>query len=280
MLEILEYSFFTNALLAGVLASVVCGIIGSYIVVRQMVSVSGGIAHASFGGVGMGYWLGIDPLLGAFCFSGIAALCTGWLMMYARQQFDSLIGVIWAGGMAIGVVFIAITPGFAPDLFTYLFGNILLVTRTYLIIMGLLLFVVIAIVVVLYHRLLAVSFDQEYSQSQGLAFMALNLLMLLLIVIAIVILIRVVGIILVIALLSIPASTARQYAGSLHQMMIYAILIGIFCSTVGIWLSYLWNIPSGATIILVALVVYLLSILQKTLVLRRYRDIMRYRNDS
>ncbi len=259
----LEYSFFVNALLAGFLASIVCGVIGSYIVVRQMVSVSGGIAHASFGGVGIGYWLGIDPLLGAFCFSGIVALVTGWLMVHARQQFDTLVGAVWAGGMAIGIVFISITPGFAPDLFSYLFGNILLVTPQYLLIISGLLIAVLFIVSLFYYEFLAVSFDPEFSESQGLCTIAHTILMLILIVIAVVILIRVVGIILVIALLTIPASIARQYAGSLHQMMLYAVIVGVVCSTAGIWFSYLWDIPSGATIILMTLVLYLVTLMMK-----------------
>jgi len=263
MLEMLGYSFFVNALLAGLLASIVCGIIGSYVVVRQMVSVSGGIAHASFGGVGIGYWLGIDPLLGAFCFSGVVAIITGWLMLHARQQFDTLVGAIWAGGMAIGILFISITPGFAPDLFSYLFGNILLVTPQYLLIMGGLSLAVLAIVSLFYYEFQALSFDPEFSESQGLFTMALTILMLILIVIAVVVLIRVVGIILVIALLTIPASIARQYAHSLHEMMVYAIITGMVCTTFGIWFSYVWDIPSGATIILTTLVLYLVTLLVK-----------------
>ena len=123
MLEVLGFEFFRNALIAGVLASIACGIIGTYVVVRRMVSVSGGISHAAFGGIGLGYFLGIDPLLGATGFTVATALGMGALQLRARQHMDTIIGAVWAAGMAVGILFVYLAPGFAPDLFSYLFGD-------------------------------------------------------------------------------------------------------------------------------------------------------------
>ncbi|HOS67128.1 MAG TPA: metal ABC transporter permease, partial [Methanoculleus sp.] len=200
MLDVLGFEFFRNALIAGVLASIACGIIGTYVVVRRMVSVSGGISHAAFGGIGLGYFLGIDPLLGAAGFTVAAALGVGTLQLRARQQMDTLIGAVWAAGMAIGILFVYLTPGFAPDLFSYLFGNILLVPRGDILLMGILTAVIVAVVAVLYRELQAVTFDPDYAAVMNLPVERLSLLLLVLIALTVVMLIRVVGIILVIAL--------------------------------------------------------------------------------
>ncbi|WP_292366481.1 metal ABC transporter permease, partial [Methanoculleus sp. UBA208] len=202
MFEVLGYEFFRNALAAGVLASVACGIIGTYVVVRRMVSVSGGISHAAFGGIGLGYFLGIDPLLGATGFTVATALGMGALELRARQQMDTLIGAVWAAGMAIGILFVYLTPGFAPDLFSYLFGNILLVPRGDILLMGVLVTVIVAAVALLYRELQAVTFDPDYATVMNLPVERLSLLLLVLIALTVVMLIRVVGIILVIALLT------------------------------------------------------------------------------
>jgi len=165
MLEVLGFEFFRNALLAGVLASIACGIIGTYVVVRRMVSVSGGISHAAFGGVGLGYYLGIDPLLGATVFTVATALGMGALEIRARQQMDTIIGAVWAAGMALGILFVYLTPGFAPDLFSYLFGNILLVPRGDILLMAVLVAIIVAIVGLFYLEFQAVTFDPDYAGS-------------------------------------------------------------------------------------------------------------------
>ncbi|WP_301664957.1 metal ABC transporter permease [Methanoculleus frigidifontis] len=248
----LGYAFFQNALVAGVLASIACGIIGTYVVVKRMVFISGGIAHASFGGIGLGYYLGIDPILGAIGFTLAAALGMGTVRLTARQRMDTLIGAVWAVGMALGILFVYLTPGFAPDLFSYLFGNILLVPASDLWLMGLLAAVTVGLVLLLYNELFAVTFDEEYATIMNLPVRSLYLLLLALIALTVVLLIRVVGIILVIALLTLPAAASAELTARLRPMMGLAVLLGTAYTTTGIWLSYALDVPSGATIILVS----------------------------
>lgn len=256
MFDLLGLEFFRNALIAGVLASIACGIIGTYVVVRRMVSVSGGISHAAFGGIGLGYFLGIDPLLGAAGFTVAAALGVGTLQLRARQQMDTLIGAVWAAGMAIGILFVYLTPGFAPDLFSYLFGNILLVPRGDILLMGVLTAVIVAVVAVLYRELQAVTFDPDYAAVMNLPVERLSLLLLVLIALTVVMLIRVVGIILVIALLTLPAAISRLYTARVWTMMLLAVVLGIIFTVAGIALSYVIDVPSGATIVLVSTLAY------------------------
>ncbi|KUK99031.1 MAG: membrane protein [Methanoculleus marisnigri] len=256
MLEVLGFEFFRNALLAGVLASIACGIIGTYVVVRRMVSVSGGISHAAFGGVGLGYYLGIDPLLGATVFTVATALGMGALEIRARQQMDTIIGAVWAAGMALGILFVYLTPGFAPDLFSYLFGNILLVPRGDILLMAVLVVIIVAIVGLFYLEFQAVTFDPDYARVMNLPVERLSLLLLVLVALTVVMLIRVVGIILVIALLTIPAAISRLYTGRVWSMMLLATGLGALFTLIGIGLSYVLNVPSGATIILVSTAAY------------------------
>ena len=256
MFEVLGFEFFRNALVAGALASVACGIMGTYVVVRRMVSVSGGISHAAFGGIGLGYFLGIDPLIGAAGFTVATALGMGALQLRAKQQMDTLIGAVWAAGMAIGILFVYLTPGFAPDLFSYLFGNILLVPRGDILLMTVLVVIIVAVVAFLYRELQAVTFDPDYATVMNLPVERLSLLLLVLIALTVVMLIRVVGIILVIALLTLPAAISRLYTTRIWSMMLGAVALGIIFTVAGIWLSYLANVPSGATIILVSTLVY------------------------
>ncbi|MDO9549486.1 MAG: metal ABC transporter permease [Methanoregula sp.] len=265
MLYLLGYEFFQNALIAGVLASIACGIIGTYVIIRRMVAVSGGVSHAAFGGIGLGYYLGIEPLLGALVFTVGAALTMGELEHRAKQNMDTLIGAVWATGMALGILFIYLTPGFAPDLFGYLFGNILLVPKGDLMLMLVLIVVIVITVGLLFNDLLAVTFDEEYATVINLPVERLVLILLVLIALTVVMLIQVVGIILVIALLTLPAAISRECTSKVGTMMIYAILLGIAFTTTGIFLSAFLNIPSGATIILVSAAVYGLVLVKKRL---------------
>ncbi|RXE55975.1 hypothetical protein ABH15_07170 [Methanoculleus taiwanensis] len=251
MLEVLEFAFFQNALLAGMLASIACGIIGTYVVVKRMVFIAGGISHASFGGIGLGYYFGIDPILGAFGFTLAAALGMGAVRLSAKQRMDTLIGTVWAAGMAVGILFVYLTPGFAPDLFSYLFGNILLVPAGDLWLMGGLVVVTVGLVMLFYNEFLAVTFDEEYATIMNLPVRAFYLLLLALVACTVVMLIRVVGIILVIALLTLPPATSAEFTARLRPMMLLSVVLGILYTTGGIWLSYLLDVPSGATIILI-----------------------------
>lgn len=252
MLEVLQYEFMRNALIAGLLASVACGIIGVYVVVKRIVFISGGIAHASFGGIGLGYLLGINPVLGAMFFAIASALGMGLVTKRTRLPEDTAIGILWAMGMALGIIFISLAPGYAPDLFSYLFGNILTVPAFDLILMLILDVVIIAVVLLFYKEFLLLSFDEEFSTIAGVPTQRLYLLLLCLIALTVVVLIRVVGIILVIALLTIPAALARQFTHSIKKMMLLAILAGAVFTFSGLWLSYLLDLASGATIILVS----------------------------
>lgn len=257
MLEVLQYEFMRNALLAGLLAAIACGIIGTYVIVKRMVFISGGVAHASFGGIGLGYLLGINPVLGALFFAIASALGMGLVTRRTKLPEDTAIGILWAMGMALGVIFISLAPGYAPDLFSYLFGNILTVPLSDLVIMLILDVVIISVVFLLYKEFLALSFDEEFSTVVGMPTERLYLILLGLIALTVVVLIRVVGIILVIALLTIPAAMARQYTHSLKKVMCLSILFGAVFAVSGLWLSYIVDLASGATIILVAGILFL-----------------------
>jgi zinc transport system permease protein len=259
MLDALQYQFMQNALMAGLLAAVACGIIGVYVVVKRIVFISGGIAHASFGGIGLGYLAGISPVLGAMLFTPASALGMGLVIKRTKLPEDTAIGILWAMGMALGVIFIGLAPGYAPDLFSYLFGNILTVPSSDLILMLALDAVIVSIVIALYKEFLALSFDEEFGTVVGVPVEALYLLLLCLIALTVVVLIRVVGIILVIALLTIPAALARQFTHDMKKMMLLAVLFGALFSFFGLWLSYEFDVASGATIILLSGTVLLCS---------------------
>jgi len=250
MLEALQYEFMRNALLAGLLAAVACGIVGVYVVVKKIVFISGGIAHASFGGIGLGYFLGINPITGALFFALASGLAIGGVTRKTRLPEDTAIGILWAMGMALGVIFIALTPGYAPDLMSYLFGNILTVPFSDILLMLVLDVVIIGIVVALYKEYLILSFDEEYGTAIGMPVEKLYLLMLAMISLTVVVLIRVVGMILVIALLTFPAAMARQFTYNMKKMMLLSVLFGFLFTFAGLWLSYVLRLPSGATIIL------------------------------
>ena len=260
MFEALQHDFMRNALLAGLLAAVACGIIGTYVVAKRMVSISGGISHSAFGGIGLGYYLGINPVVGALFFTVAAALGTGLVVKRTRLPEDTAIGILWAMGMAIGILFIGLTPGYAPGLFSYLFGDILLVSPSDLILMLALDAVILAIVVAFYKEFLALSFDEEFGTVSGVPMEKLYLLLLCLIALTVVVLIRVVGIILVIALLTIPAALARQFTHDLRKIMVLAVVFGAVFTFGGLWLSYAFDVASGATIILLSGTVFLAAL--------------------
>jgi zinc transport system permease protein len=259
MIDALQYEFMRHALYAGLLASVACGIIGVYVIVNRIVFISGGIAHASFGGIGLGYLAGFSPVMGAMIFTLASALGMGLVTKKTRLPEDTAIGILWAMGMALGIIFIGLAPGYAPDLFSYLFGNILTVPFSDLILMIILDLVIVAIVIALYKEFLALSFDEEFGIVAGMPVLRLYLLLLCMIALTVVVLIRVVGIILVIALLTIPATMARQFTQDIRKMMMLAIIFGAVFTFAGLWLSYEFDLASGATIILFSGTVLLLT---------------------
>jgi zinc transport system permease protein len=256
--DIFAFDFMRNALLAALLSSVACGIIGSYVVVKRIGFISGGIAHTAFGGVGLGYYLGINPLLGVLPFTLLAALGIGLLSKKGKVAEDTAIGTFWAVGMAVGVIFIGLKPGYAPDLFSYLFGNILTVPDSDLWMIVVLDVVIVLMVWLFSKELLALAFDEEYALVSGVKTTALYLLLLCLIALTVVIMMRVVGIVMVIALLTIPAAIARIFSRTLPGMMGLSVVLSALFSLSGLWLSSVLDLASGATIIVVAGLVFFL----------------------
>jgi zinc transport system permease protein len=254
-----RHGFLQNALLAGILASIGCGIVGTYVVVKRIGFLAGGIAHAVLGGMGVAYFLGRNPVTGALAAAVIAALVIGWIHLHWNQHEDTLIGAVWAIGMAIGVIFISRTPGYTADLMSYLFGNILMVPRRDLAFMAGMDACIILIVLLFYKQFLAIAFDEEYTRLRGIPVDFVYLLLLCTVAVTVVLLIQVVGLILVIALLVLPAAVASQYVASLGRMMVLAVALGTLFTSGGLALSYGPDLPAGATIILLAGGFYLLS---------------------
>ncbi|MBU7012147.1 MAG: metal ABC transporter permease [Theionarchaea archaeon] len=251
MIDILQYEFMRNALAAAVLVSIACGIVGTYVVVRKIVFISGGISHTAFGGIGLGYLLGINPILTALPFSVLSAVGIGVISKKTKMGEDTAIGVMWPVGMALGILFIHLSPGYAPDLFSYLFGSILTVPRTDLIMMLVLDCFIVGVVALFYREFLAMSFDEEFSTVVGIPAQKLYLLLLCLVGLSVVVLIRVVGVILVIALLTMPAAISRNFTYRIKRLMLFSIVIGMVVTVSGLILSYVFDLPSGATIVLV-----------------------------
>jgi len=259
MFEVFQFEFMRNAMMAGLLASVACGVVGVYVVVKKIVSMSGSIAHASFGGIGLGYLLNFSPVLGAMFFSLLSALTMGLVTRKTRLPEDTAIGILWALGMALGVVFIGLSAGYAPDLMSYLFGNILTVPAGDLYLMAALDLIILALAITFYKEFLLLSFDEEFGTVVGMPVNGLYLLLLCMVALTVVVLIRVVGMILVIAMLAFPAAMARQFTHDIKKMMVLAVVFGMIFTFGGLWISYVFNLASGATIILLSGLVLLLT---------------------
>ncbi len=265
MIEALALPFFQRVLVAGLLASVACGVIGTYVVARRITSISGGLSHAAFGGVGLGYWLGFPPMLGAAGFGLVAGILVGLAQRRLKTGLDTFISMLWSIGMALGIVFVALSPGYAPDLTTYLFGSLLFVPWNYVALIAVL-DVVILIVVYLYHGYIqAVCFDEEFAEASGVPVEPVFLGLLALTALSVVTLIRVVGVILAIALLTIPAATARQWVDGMGAMMIGAVAVCATSTLAGLMLSYTLSenaglsIPPGPLVILVVTAIFAMS---------------------
>jgi zinc transport system permease protein len=256
-----------SAVIAGLAASVVSGIIGSYVVVKRIVFISGSISHSVLAGIGLSLWLErskgiswISPLYGALAAAILSALIIGWIYLYYRQREDTVIAALWSLGMAIGILFISQTPGSNVELTNFLIGNILWVSSSDLQILFALDCLVVLTVICLHKRFVAICFDEEQARLQGLPVNALYLLLLMLTSVAIVLLIQVVGVILVMTMLTIPAAIANLFTGSLARMMILAIFLSAAFCLIGTALAYYLDWPGGATIAFVAGMVYVASL--------------------
>lgn len=249
ILELFQYDFFLKAFIAAVFASISCGIIGSYIVSRRIVFISGGITHASFGGIGLAFLLGFNPLLGAVLFAVLSALGIQFFTKVAEIREDSSIAIWWSLGMALGIIFIYLTPGYTPNLMSYLFGNILTVTNSELWWMFALNIVIIAFFTLLFNKILYIAFDEEFARAAGLPVAMFNYLMMTLIALTVVLNIRVVGIILILSLLTIPQATANLYTKDFKKLIILSSVFAFLGTVSGLFISYFLDIPSGAAII-------------------------------
>ncbi len=272
---LLRYAFLQHALAAGVLAGVACGVVGTYVVARRISAIAGAIAHCVLGGLGAARYLQVvrgwqwaDPLLGAVVAALIAAMVIGVVSLRAREREDTIIGALWAVGMAVGILFIARTPGYNQDLMSYLFGNILLVRARDLWLMAALDAVVLALGVLLYSQLQAVCFDEEFARLRGLNVELYFLLLLALTALTVVLLVSVVGLVLVIALLTLPVAIASQFTRTLRGMMVGAAALSVAFTTSGLALSYGPDLPAGATTIVLSGLAYLAVVTGNAMVRR------------
>lgn len=260
MIEALQFEFMRNAMFAGLFASLVCGVIGTFVVVNRLVFLAGGIAHAAYGGIGLALFFGIPYIAGTLGFSLAAALVMTAVSLKAAHRSDTFIGVLWAAGMAIGVILTDLTPGYNVDLLSYLFGSILAVPAADIWWMTGLGAACVGLTVYFYRDLVAISYDVEFARLRGVPVRFLYFLFMALVAVAIVFMIRVVGLILVIALLSIPPYIAEKYARSLGMMMAVAVMLSVVFNIAGLWLAYVLDLTSGAAIILVAAAGFFISL--------------------
>ena len=255
MFEVLQYGFIQNALIAGVLISIAAGIIGSLVVVNKITFLTGGIAHSSYGGIGLAIYTGIPVLFGATVFAVITAVLIAIITLNNRNRIDAIIGMMWASGIAIGIIFVDLTSGYNVDLMSYLFGSIIAVSSEDIKYMFVMDIFIIAVIIYFYKEILAVSYDSEFATLRGINVKFFYTLILILAALCVVAAIKAVGLILVIALLTIPTYLAESFASKLSSMMIISSILAIVFTILGLVLSYMYDISSGASIIMVAVLV-------------------------
>lgn len=244
--DILTYPFLRNAVIAAVLAGVACGIAGTYIVTRRLVFLSGGITHSSFGGIGLAYYLGMNPIVGAAVFAVLSAVSIEYIGVRGRVREDSAIGILWSLGMAIGIIFVFLTPGYAPNLMSFLFGNILLVTVENIIWLGVFDLLLVALLGLMYRVVIYTALDRDYAATQRINVRVVNIMMLTVVSLSIVLNIKVVGIVLLVSLLTLPAVTANMLTGSYKRITMLATGMAILATLMGLYVSYIINVPAGA----------------------------------
>ena len=264
-LELFQYTFFQHALLGSLFASIACGIIGTYIVTRRLVFISGGITHASFGGIGIGLYTGLSPILSAAIFSVLSAFGVEWLSKRNDMREDSAIAVFWTFGMAVGIIFSFLAPGFTPELSSFLFGNILTITQTDILMLALL-SVTLSLFFGLFLRpIVSIAFDREFARSQGLPVKLFEYTLMMFVALTIVACLRMVGIVLAISLLTLPQMTANLFTHSFKRIIFLSIGIGYLSCLGGLLISYQLQVPSGASIIFVSILIYVLAKIEKML---------------
>ena len=267
MLDLLNYTFFQHALLGSLFASIACGIIGTYIVTRRLVFISGGITHASFGGIGIGLYTGFSPLFSAAIFSVLSAFGVEWLSKRKDMREDSAIAVFWTFGMAIGIIFSFLSSAFAPDLSAFLFGNILTITATDIWLLAGLSVLLTVFFTCFLNPIIYIAFDREYARSQRIPVTFFEYTLMMFIALTIVACLRMIGIVLVISLLTLPQMTANLFTHSFKKIIWLSIGIGYVGCLGGLYLSYQLQVPSGAAIIFFSILVYALCKMGKSLYL-------------
>lgn len=270
ILELLHYTFFRHALLGSLFASIACGIIGTYIVTRRLVFISGGITHASFGGIGLGLYAGISPLLSAAVFSVLSAFGVEWLSKRKDMREDSAIAVFWTFGMAVGIIFSFLAPGFTPDLSAFLFGNILTITPTDIWMLATLSVLLILFFTLFLNPIIYIAFDREFARSQRIPVAIFEYLLMMFIALTIVSCLRMVGIVLAISLLTLPQMTANLFTHNFKRIIWLSIAIGYIGCLGGLVISYKLQVPSGAAIIFFSILVYALCKVGKSIYLCRH----------
>ncbi|MBQ8272757.1 MAG: metal ABC transporter permease [Tidjanibacter sp.] len=259
---IATYDFLSNALLAAILSGIACGIVGTYVVARRMVFLSGGITHASFGGIGIAYHFGLNPIGGALIFAILSALGIEWASSKGKLREDSAIGIVWSVGMAVGLLFIFATPGYAPNLMSFLFGDILTVSSSNIIALAVLVVALLLIMCLFSRPLIYSAFDRDYARSQGVRADAILTTMTVLTSVAIVLSIRIVGIVLLISLLTIPPVIANCFTKSYNRIALLASIFAVVGNVLGIYVAWKMDFPVGATtIILLAVALFMVKLL-------------------
>lgn len=275
---IMNYTFMQNAIIAAVLASVVTGIIGTIAIEKKLISMAGGIAHASFGGIGLGYLLGFEPIWGGAAFAVAASMLIGKRPKDRRLNADTMTGILWSFGMALGILFVSLAPGYMPDMTSYLFGDILSVSTESLIYMGIITAFVIITFYGMFRHLVLYLFDEAYALARGMRVKVLEWVVYMIIPAGIIVLIKIVGIILTIALMTIPVSIAKLFCKSVGKVVLLSMLIGMVFCFIGLAVSYYLNIPSGVCIIIIGTIVYLVVLLLKRRLHKRIHQLKKHVN--
>ena len=258
-MEIFQYTFFQNALLGVIIVSIMSAMIGTYIITRRLMFITGGVTHACFGGLGIGYYLGVSPIFMAGVFAVASSLGVEWLTTKHRVREDSAISVMWALGMAIGTLFIFLTPGYVPELNSFLFGNILTITKEDLIAFAVFMVIFVAFFLSCYNLIVSCAFDKDFARTKGQPVTLINTIMTVAIAICVVLTIRLIGMMLLMSLLSMPQMIAEVFTARLKPMIMISVVVSIVCSVLGLILSYILGVPASATIVLALVAVYIVA---------------------
>lgn len=271
MIELFSFEFMRNALIASILVSIASGIVGTLVVVNRLSFIAGGVAHAAYGGLGLAAFLGWSPMAGTIPFSLASSLLIGFISRNQKERADTIIGVIWAAGMAVGIILIDLKPGYFTDLMSYLFGSIMAVSSSSIFWMAILDISVITLICFFYKEILSMSYDPEFASIRGIPVRFIYYMILCMVALTVVLLIKAVGLILVIALFTIPASIAELFTNNLRRMMIWSVVLGCIFTSGGILAAYFLDLTAGATIIMFACSVYGISYGVKKVLTRKRR---------